>query len=145
MSTAGQKLSPARRKSAGRGGRRADKAEIVIAALLSGHRLIDVAAELNMGYRTLKDWMAADWFRSEYNAVKKQLLDGTINKLRSAGNDSVDLLHAVVLNRKLATTPRVRAARGLLELLLRAVETQDLSDRLDKLEGIMSKQMGERR
>lgn len=122
----------------GKGARRPDKVELVITGLLRGHRLVDVAAELGMGTSTLRDWMHADWFREQYSAARHQLLEGTINKLRSAGNDAVQLLHDVVRNPKLATSPRVAAARGLLELLLRAVETQDLAGRLERLEATMS-------
>jgi transposase-like protein len=128
-----------RRLSPASGGRRADKAELVIAALLRGKRLIEVAAELGMGTSTLRDWMRADWFREDYGAARQQLLDGTINKLRSAGNDAVDLLHKVIRNPKLATTPRVSAARAILEVLLKAVEIQDITTRLEKLEAAMAR------
>jgi transposase-like protein len=121
----------------GKGARRPDKAELVIAGLLRGQRLVDVAVEIGMGASTLRDWMHADWFREQYSAARQQLLEGTINKLRSAGNDAVNLLHQVILNPKLAATPRVSAARGLLELLLRAVEVQDLAVRLERLEATM--------
>lgn len=110
------------------------KAEVVIVALLSGRKLNDIAKDLGMSANTLRDWRRAEWFREQYDDAKKQLLDGTINKLRSAGNDAVDLLHEVVRNKKMATTPRVNAARSLLEVLLRAVETQDIVARLERLE-----------
>lgn len=133
-----EKRPHARYLPPGKGARRPDKVELVITGLLRGHRLVDVAAELGMGTSTLRDWMHADWFREQYSAARSQLLEGTINKLRSAGNDAVELLHNVVRNPKLATSPRVTAARGLLELLLRAVETQDLAARLERLEDAMN-------
>lgn len=145
MSGVTQKRSHKRGLTRGEGGRRTDKAELVMAALLRGNRLIDVAADLGMAPSTLRDWMRADWFRIEYTAVKQQLLDGTINKLRSAGNDAVELLHKVVRNPKLATTPRVTAARGLLEVLLRAVETQELAARLERLEHALAQAEREER
>ncbi|HEY3706041.1 MAG TPA: hypothetical protein VGL22_13335 [Terracidiphilus sp.] len=119
---------------AARAGPRVDKAEVVIARLLRGGRLTDVARETNIGYATLREWLASEWFRTQYQAARRQLLDATIDKLRSVGSDAVELLYRVMMDPKKPTTPRVGAARSLLEVLLRAVETQDLSERLEHLE-----------
>jgi hypothetical protein len=123
-----------RRLNPADGGRRADQAELVIAQLLQGGRLIDIAPRCGIAAGTLRDWLRADWFRERYAAARQELLHSTIDRLRSAGGDAVELLHKVVRSPKLATTPRVQAARGLLEVLLRAIELQDLAARIEKLE-----------
>ena len=119
--------------------KRRPKTEQVIAALLRGRTLKEAAAEVRMGYRTLKYWLASDWFRAEYNEAKKLLLDSTVNQLRTAGGEGVETLRDVARNRENPPAARATAARGLLEVLLRAVETQDLAERLERLETAMEK------
>jgi hypothetical protein len=126
--------SPARLK----GGKRR-KIEVAIAALLSGQTIKHAALECGMGYRTLKTWLASDWFQTEYQAAKKQLLDSTINQLRTIGSEGVAGLHDVVVNADNPASARVSAARAILEVLLRAVEIQDITTRLERLEAAMGK------
>ena len=118
----------------GSGPRNDHRIEQVIAALLTSKSVYEASQRIGMGYRTLKDWLKRDEFRAEYDAAKHELLDQTINMLRSAGWKGVTTLEEVATNRKAAPTARTMAARGLLEVLLRAVETQDLASRVAALE-----------
>ena len=110
------------------------RAELAIAALLLGKSTRKVAAEINIGHRTLITWMKEDWFRSQYDDAKQELLDQTINMLRSAGEKGVRTLESVADNRKAAPTARAAAGRALLEVLLKAVDTQNLAERLREVE-----------
>lgn len=114
--------------------KRRPRTELVIAAVLRARTLKEAAEELGMGYRTLKSWMSRDEFRSEYDEAKRLLLDETVNQLRTAGGEGVAALRDVANNRENPPAARASAARGLLEVLLRAVETQDLAPRVAKLE-----------
>jgi hypothetical protein len=97
----------------------------------------EAAEEVGMGYRTLKYWLTCDWFRAEYDAAKRLMLSETINQLHAGGGEGVATLREVANLRESPPAARVSAARGLLELLLRAVETQDIVDRLERLEVAM--------
>jgi hypothetical protein len=118
-----------------KGGRNKDrKTEQAIAAVMRCRTIKEAAADCGLSYGALKMWLKQDWFRAEYDEAKRQMLDSTINQLRTAGGDAVSLLHKVVKNPKLATTPRVTAARAIVELLLKCVETQDIVARLERIE-----------
>lgn len=110
------------------------RTEQAIAALLRCKTVKEAAHECGLNYGTLKTWLTEDWFLGEYREAKDELLDGVVNQLRDAGNDAVALLRKIVHNNKLAPTPRVSAARAILELLLKAVETQDIIARLERIE-----------
>ncbi len=86
----------------------------------------------------MKTWLASDWFQTEYQAAKKQLLDSTINQLRTIGSEGVAALHDVVVNVENPPAARVSAARAILEVLLKAVEIQDITTRLERLEAVMN-------
>lgn len=118
-----------------KGGKRR-KAEEAVAALMAGRNIRQAAQECGIGYRTLKTWLASEWFQTEYQAAKKQLLDSTINQLRAIGGEGVAGLHEVVVNVASPAAARVSAARAILEVLLKAVETQDITERLERLEAI---------
>lgn len=111
--------------------------EQVIAALLTGLTIKQTARDLRIGERTIKRWLASEWFQNEYQEAKRLLLDSTINRLRSSGLEGVDTLREVARNKKNPPAARATAGRALLEVLLRAVETQDLAERLAKLEILM--------
>ena len=123
-----------------RGGKnKCRKKEEAIAALLRGQTIQDAAQDCGIGYRTLKTWLASEWFQTEYQAAKRQLLDSTINQLRAVGGEGVAALRDVVVNAESPATARVSAARAILEVLLKAVEIQDISVRLEKLEAALMK------
>jgi hypothetical protein len=117
--------------------KRRPRTELVIAAVLRARTLKEAAEELGMGYRTLKTWMSRDDFRAEYEEAKRLLLDETVNQLRTAGGEGVAALRDVANNRANPAAARATAARGLLEILLRAVEVQDITTRLERLEVAM--------
>jgi hypothetical protein len=73
-------------------------------------------------------------FILEYSAAKNAALEATINLLRSCGPVGVEALRAVAGNTASPAAARVSAGRGILEVLLRAVEIQDFGARLTELE-----------
>ncbi|HEY5380656.1 MAG TPA: hypothetical protein VIJ65_00240 [Acidobacteriaceae bacterium] len=110
------------------------KAEEVIAALLSGRSLKLAAQDCGLGYRTLKTWLSSEWFRAEYAAAKKCLLDTTVNHLRTVSGQAVATLYDVAVDATNPPAARAGAARAILEVLFRAVETQEILERLARLE-----------
>jgi hypothetical protein len=118
------------------------KAEQAIAALLKGLTYKAAAAEAGMNERTLRAWLAQEWFRTQYDAAKKQLLDSTINMLRSAGQVGVNTLRDVANNKKAPFGARATAARSLLEMLLRACELQDVTGEMEQLREALAQRKG---
>ena len=115
------------------------KKEEAIVALLHGRTIQEAALDCGLGYRTLKTWMASEWFRTAYRAAKRQLLDSTINQLRAVSGQGVAVLQEIANNPDSPATARVSAARAIVELTLKAVEIQDILERLESLEAAMMK------
>jgi hypothetical protein len=111
-----------------------------VAALLRGKSVRVAAEEVGIARRTLVTWMTEDWFRSQYEAAKRELLEATINMLRTAGETGVNTLTEVAKSRKAPPTARASAGRALLEVLLRAVEVQDLAGRIERLEAALKEE-----
>ena len=132
-----QQQSPVALGSPRRPATKRRKKEEAIAALMRGRNIEQAAKDCGLGYRTLKTWLASDWFQSEYQAAKNQLLDSTINQLRTIGSEGVAGLRDVVTNTDSPPAARVSAGRAILEVLLKAVEIQDVAARLERLEAAM--------
>jgi hypothetical protein len=123
----------------GHGAKTSRKVERAIAALLSHGTLGQAAVASDISESTLRRWLKEPHFQAAYGQAKRQLLEGTINRLRSIGDDAVDGLSEVVKDKNSPAGARVSAGRAILEIMLKAVEAQDLADRLDKLEEAMGK------
>jgi hypothetical protein len=126
-------------KKTGHGDKCSRKQEAAIAALLTHGTLGKSAAASGISESTIRRWLKEPQFQSAYSEAKRQLLEGTINRLRSIGADAVNGLHYVVRDRLSPAGARVSASRAILEVMLRAVEVQDLAERLDKLEEAQKK------
>lgn len=106
----------------------------VMAALFEGCLIREAAAKYGVTERTMLNWLAEPEKSKEFESVKSQLLEGTVNGLRSDGRDSVHALHQIVVDSNASRAERTRAADKILQHLLRAVVLEDLAKRLDKLE-----------
>ena len=126
-------------KKTGHGDKCSRKQEAAIAALLTHGTLGKSAAASGISESTIRRWLKEPQFQTAYGQAKRQLLEGTINRLRSIGVDGVNALHYVARDKNSPAGARVSAGRAILEVLLRAVEVQDLAERLDKLEESMKK------
>ena len=113
------------------------KQSAAITNLLSHGTLKASAAASGVGESTLRRWLKEPSFQDAYSEAKRELLDGTINRLRLIGAAGVRVLHEVAVDKASPAGARVGAGRAIIELMLRAVETQDLADHLDALEAAM--------
>ena len=111
--------------------RRMDEA---IAALLVCRTQADAARKIGVSRRTLLNWLKHAEFRRRYEAAQRELLESTINGLRSIGGDAVVALRDVVNDAASGASARVSGSRAILETLLRAVEFQDIQQRIEALE-----------
>ena len=115
------------------------KREQAIAALLTSPTIQDAALSCGITARTLQRWLREPGFQEQYRATKSQLLESTVNKLRTIGIDGVTALHRVAVDKESPAGATVSAGRAILEVLLKAVEVQDLDARLTELERLMER------
>lgn len=135
MSKAVRMLPPPVALERPRGGQsQSRKAEQAVAGLLRGGTIAQAAAHAGISEGTLKDWLKSAWFQALYQDAKNRLLEGTINRMRTLGEKALRTLEEVMDDEQSPPAARVTAGRALLDLMLKAIETQELAARLDKLE-----------
>jgi hypothetical protein len=106
----------------------------VITAILSCRTIKEAAEQSRVSERSIMRWLKEPEFQTQYQAAKSELLQATVNRLRTVAMDAVTTLHVVATEESNPPASRVSAGRAILEMLLRAVEVEDLCKRLDRLE-----------
>lgn len=107
-----------------------------IRALLRTPNRSKAAAEAGVGESTLYRWLTEDAFKTAYRAAQRDLHDQTVALLHAAADDAVTALKDVLTDSDAPAPSRVSAAKIVLELCGRAVEQDDLLDRIARLESL---------
>jgi len=105
-----------------------------IAALLAKSSIEDAAAELNITAKTLRNWLADAGFAAAYRQARRDLVSQVAARLQNAAGEAVAALVAIVRDPEAPASARVSGARTILEFTGRAVETEDLTARIEALE-----------
>ena len=106
-------------------------------ALLEHPTLRDAAAAIGVGESTLYRWTQLPTFKTAYMDARREAVRQSIAHLQSATGEAVTCLRDVMKSAKASDSAKVSAARAVLELALKAVEIEDLAERLATLEKLM--------
>lgn len=109
------------------------KQEQAIAALLEQPELTLAAKAVGVSPVTLWRWMQKQEFREAYEAAKKRLLEGAINRIQAATGKALDTL-LEVMNSGEKESARVSAAKTILDLAFHVAALEEIEKRLEALE-----------
>ena len=118
--------------TAGNGGRRSQREETAIAALLSEPTIAKAATRAGISESTLLRWLQDPEFKAKHRAARRSIVEGAIGRLQQATTDAV-----ATLQRNLTCglpAVEVGAARSILDQAIKAVELVDLAERVEILE-----------
>ena len=114
------------------------KQQKAIAALLSSRNVEEAAKAAGVGERTLWRWMSEPEFAMELTHAEARAIDAATRRLVQLQEGAVDTLQAVLDDRKLAPSIRLRAAAAVLDYLLKLRELRNVEARLGALEAALS-------
>jgi hypothetical protein len=113
------------------------KQEQAIIALLN-HPTTKAAGEASgVSETTLWRWLHLPDFQQRYRAARRHLVESSIGRLQQACGDAVETLASISKNTGEPASARVAAARTIIEQSLRAVELEDLAERVERLETLL--------
>jgi len=112
------------------------KQERVIGILLSEPTLAAASKKAGVSELTLYRWMKQPDFLTAYRAACRCVVDAAISSLQAACAEAVNTLRDIMLDGEAPASSRVTAAKAVLETALRALELQDLEDRITALEEV---------
>lgn len=117
--------------------------ERVISILLSEPTLTAAAKKAGVTELTLYRWFKQADFATAYREACRQVVDTAIGSLQAACAEAVDTLRVIMADVQAPASSRVTAARTVLEMAFKAVELEDIEERVSALEQASSS--GERR
>jgi hypothetical protein len=109
------------------------KQERLALFLASGKGVKAAAAEVGVGERTAHTWLDDPAFDALVGALRRRLLDEAVGRLAGAAAGAVETL--VSLSRDGTGSVQVKAALGILDMLIKVRESIDLEGRVAALEG----------
>jgi hypothetical protein len=110
------------------------KQEEAIAALLSHRTIDDAARACNKRARTLYRWLKEPVFFAAYREARRTAVSQATARLQQASSVAVSTLLKVMVDQTAPASARVRAADSVLAHTAKAIELEDLAERLIALE-----------
>jgi len=124
----------------GHGEKLTRKKEQAIVALLSHASIPDAARSIGIAEVTLWRWLQRQDFRAEYQKARREAVGRAIDHVQRAAAGAVETLEAVMGDREAPASSRVSAAKTVLDAALKAVELEDIQERLEAVERAMKGQ-----
>lgn len=116
------------------------KQEAAILALISQPTMKEAATSAGVGETTLWRWLQQKDFQVAYQEARRESVKHAIAKLQNKTGEAVDVLAEIMNNSDANPFARVSAAKAIIEYSIKAVEVEDLAQRVEDLEAIMNLQ-----
>jgi len=106
-----------------------------VAAILNCKTIKEAAIQIDVSERSLYRWLQDEGFKFELRQARREILRQATTRLQQIAGEAVETLHDAMKNHEKATSAsRVSAARSALDYAYRAVELEDLDERVATLE-----------
>jgi|HubBroStandDraft_1064217.scaffolds.fasta_scaffold62436_1 transposase-like protein len=116
----------------GHGAKLPRKQEAAIGALLSSRNIEEAAKTTGVSASTLRRWMRLPEFESDYLRARREGVTQAYARLQQNSNVAGTLLLKLLVGSKDST--KLQAAKCILELSRKALDTEDILLRLERLE-----------
>ena len=116
------------------------KQDKIIAALLSSESIREAAKNAGISEATIYRQLKDETFLTAYKAVKREVVNHAVSKLQKSTGKAVKALVEIIEDSDAPASARVSACKTILEASMKAVEIEDLEDRITNLEQIIEAQ-----
>ncbi len=110
------------------------KQEQAVAALISSSSIAEAAQVAGIGERTLYTWLSDKAFAEQYRTARREVVGQALAQLQRVSSLAVTTLSEIMADKEAPAGSRVNASKAVLDLALKAVELEDILDRLENLE-----------
>jgi len=118
----------------GHGAKFSRKKEQAIAALLSHRNMEEAARAVGIGANTLLRWMKEPDFDALYREARRLSFWQSIARLQHGSTAAATTLLKVMVDPTVPPSTRVRAAESVLNHAAKAIELEDIEERVSELE-----------
>jgi hypothetical protein len=116
------------------GGKFGRKKEDAIAALLTQRNLEEAAKAAGIGANTLLRWLKVPEFQTAYREARRSAFGQSIARLQQGSSAAATTLLKLLIEPNTPASVRVRAADSIFNHAARAIEIEDIEERLSNLE-----------
>ena len=110
------------------------KQEKAITALLANSTIEAAAEVLGVNAATVHRWLGEPAFADAYRDARRAAVGQAVTRLQQVSGGAVAVLVQVMADKSTPAGTRVNAAKTVLEFSFRAVELEDLAERIAALE-----------
>jgi hypothetical protein len=110
------------------------KQEDAIAALLTQRNIEEAAHAAGIGTRTLLRWLKLPEFQKAYREARRAAFGQAIARLQQGTSAAATTLLKLLIEPNTPASVRVRAADSIFNHAARAIEIEDIEERLSNLE-----------
>lgn len=118
----------------GHGEKATRKQDALICALLLEPTVEQAAKKVGIGTTTAFRWLQDPAFQESYREARRMAVSQAIGQLQQASTEAVATLRKIMNDKEAPAASRVTAARTVLDTSLKAIELEDLAQRIEKLE-----------
>jgi hypothetical protein len=112
--------------------------ERAILALLSNSTMKRAARSVGIDEATLWRWLQDKDFHTAYRTARRESVSQAIARLQQVSTEAVNTLREVMKDKTAKGSKRVSAAKAIIEYSIKAVEIEDLAQRVEELESVMA-------
>jgi hypothetical protein len=123
----------------GHGAKLPRKKQEAVAALIESPSIPAAAKAIGIGETTLKRWLRLHEFQVVYRDARRQIVSQAVARLQDTMGAALDTLQMVMHDLDAPPAARVTSARIILELGVKAVQFEELEQRIRTLERIIGK------
>jgi transposase-like protein len=118
----------------GHGAKFDHKKEPAIAALLSHRNVEEAARAVGISSNTLLRWLKEPEFEAAYREARRTASRESITRLQDASGAAVTTILKIMVDSKVSAGTRLRAAEIVLNQMAKAIEIEDIDERVAELE-----------
>jgi hypothetical protein len=116
------------------GGKFGRKKEEAIAALLTQRNLEEAAKAAGIGANTLLRWLKAPEFQAAYRGARRTAFGQSIARLQQGTAAAATTLLKTMIDANTPASVKVRAAEAIFNHAAKAIEIEDIEERVSELE-----------
>jgi len=118
----------------GHGQKLTQNKEKLIAALLSQSSIGAAARATGVGEVTVHRWLRDEGFQRAYRAARSEVVRQVIGQMQRDSSRAAHVLMVIAEDGDAPASARVSAARSILDIAVKAIEIDDLTNRVEALE-----------
>jgi hypothetical protein len=116
------------------GGKFGRKKEEAMAALLTQRNLEEAAKAAGIGANTLLRWLKAPEFQAAYRGARRTAFGQSIARLQQGTAAAATTLLKTMIDANTPASVKVRAAEAIFNHAAKAIEIEDIEERVSELE-----------